>query len=118
MSGRAVTVRARNGGRTTTQTLALPAEGSVTVRLERAGAIEGRVRGAGASGLTVEVASQPAPGVWRTLDVRRFAGERFALADLPPEPLRIAVRAADGRSGAIELRVSPGERRDVEIALR
>jgi Carboxypeptidase regulatory-like domain len=118
MAGRAVTVRARNGGRAATQTLALPAAGTVTVRLEPAGAIEAVVRGAGASGLTVEVASQPAPGVWRTLDVHRFAGKRFALADLPAERLRISVRAADGRRGATEVRISPGERRAVEIALR
>jgi hypothetical protein len=118
LAGRAVSVRARNGGRTASQTLALPAAGTAVVRLEPGGAIDGVVRGEGAGGLTVEVASQPALGVWRTLDVRRFAGPRFALSDLPPEPLRIEVRAADGRSGSAAVRIAPGERRAVEIGLR
>jgi hypothetical protein len=64
------------------------------------------------------VSSQPAAGSWRTVDVHRFAGDRFELADLPAEPLRLSVRAADGRRGAAEVRLAPGERRSVEIALR
>jgi hypothetical protein len=118
IAGREVTIRARSGGRTGAETLTLPAAGTVTVRLAPGGVIEGLARGAGTSGLTVEIASQPAAGVWRTLDVHRFAGERFELADLPPERLRIAVQAADGRRGTAEVQVAPGERRALEIALR
>ncbi|HEX9308239.1 MAG TPA: hypothetical protein VF894_12155, partial [Anaeromyxobacter sp.] len=70
------------------------------------------------TGFTLEVSSQPAQDGWRTLDVHRFAGERFALGDLPPEPLRLVVRSDDGRRGSAEVRVGPGETRAVEIALR
>jgi hypothetical protein len=88
------------------------------VRPAPAGAIDGVVRGAATTGLTVELAAQAAPGVWRTVDVRRFAGPRFAVSDLAPGPLRIAVRAADGRHGEAEVRLAPGERVAVELALR
>jgi len=42
-----------------------------------------RAPGAAVRGFTVEVASQPAPASWRTVDVHRFAGDRFELGDLP-----------------------------------
>jgi hypothetical protein len=116
ISGRPVTIRARNGGRAGSTTLALPEAGTVAVQLSPGGAVEGVVRGARA-GFTLEVSSQPGAGGWRTLDVHRFAGDRFALGDLPPEPLRLLVRSDDGRRGAAELRVAPGETRAVEIAL-
>jgi hypothetical protein len=116
MAGERVTVRARNGGRTGAETLALPAAGTVTVRLAAAAEVTGLVRGAGAGGITVEVSSLP--GGWRTLDVHRFAGSRFALGDLPAEAVRLSVRADDGRSGSAEVRLAPGERRALEIALR
>jgi hypothetical protein len=118
MAGERVTVRARNGGRTGEETLALPAAGTVAVQLSPGAAVEGVLRGAAGAPFTVEVSSQPAAGSWRTLDVHHFAGGRFELADLPPEPLRLSVRAADGRRGAAEVRLAPGERRSVEIALR
>jgi hypothetical protein len=117
MAGRPVTIRARNGGRSGSVTLPLPEAGTVAVRLSPGGAVEGIVRGARA-GFTLEVSSQPAADGWRTLDVHRFAGERFELGDLPPEPLRLVVRSDDGRRGAAEVRVGPGETRAVEIALR
>jgi hypothetical protein len=117
MAGRPVTIRARNGGRSGTVTLPLPEAGTVAVRLSPGGAVEGVVRGARA-GFTLEVSSQPAADGWRTLDVHRFAGDRFALGDLPPEPLRLVARSDDGRRGAAELRVAPGETTVVEIALR
>jgi hypothetical protein len=118
MVGRAVTIRARNGGRTGEETLTLPAGGTVAVRLRPGGAVEGVVRGGGrVSGFTLEIASQPNADGWRTVDVHRFAGDRFELADLPSEPLRLVVRAEDGRRGAAEVRVAAGETRAVEIAL-
>jgi hypothetical protein len=69
------------------------------------------------AGYVVEVASQPVPAGWRTVDVHRFSGERFELADLPAEPLRLVLRSDDGRRGQAELTVGPGEVRTVEIAL-
>ncbi|HEX9051102.1 MAG TPA: carboxypeptidase-like regulatory domain-containing protein, partial [Anaeromyxobacter sp.] len=118
LAGR-VTIRARNGGRSGAVTVALPASGTVRVALSPGGAVQGRVRAAGRppAGFTVEVASQPAPAAWRTVDVHRFAGDRFELADLPAEPLRLVVRTDDGRRGQAELTVAPGQVRTVDIAL-
>jgi hypothetical protein len=119
MTGRRVAVRARNGGRTGESILALPPSGTVRIALGPAGAVEGIARGGRApAGLTVEVASRPDGGAWRTVEVHRFPGDRFALDDLPPEPLRLVVRASDGRTGEAEVRLAPGEVRRLEIALR
>jgi hypothetical protein len=117
MGGRPVTIRARNGGRSGAATLPLPEAGTVAVHLGPGGGVAGIVRGARA-GFTLEVSSQPAAGTWRTVQVHRYAGERFALGDLPAEPLRLVARSEDGRRGAIELRIAPGETRAVEIAVR
>jgi hypothetical protein len=117
MSGLPVNVQARNGGRRGEVTLALPESGTVVVRLAPGGAVEGIVRGA-RRGFTLEVSSQPGAGGWRPVDVHTFAGERFALADLPAEPIRLVARTPDGRRASTELRVMPGETRSVELALR
>jgi hypothetical protein len=119
VAGRRVVVRARNGGRTAALAVDLPPSGSVPVTLEPGGAVRGLVRGRGGAvgGFTVEVASRPAPASWRTVDVHRFAGDRFELGDLPAEPLRLLVRADDGRRGAAEVSVGAGEVHAVEIAL-
>jgi hypothetical protein len=119
VAGRRVAIRARNGGRSGAVTVDLPASGTVPVTLSPGGAVQGRVLAAGRalSGFTLEVASQPSPAAWRTVDVHRFAGDRFELGDLPAEPLRLVVRADDGRHGQAELSVGPGEVRAVEIAL-
>jgi hypothetical protein len=117
MSGRPVTIRGRNGGRAGQTTVSLPEAGTVAVHLAPGGAVAGLVRGARA-GFTLEVSSQPASGSWRTLEVHRFTGERFTLGDLPAEPLRLVARADDGRRGAAEVRIAPGETRSVELTLR
>lgn len=118
LAGQRVTIRARSGGRTGAETMALPATGTVPVRLSPGGVVHGVVRGPHVSGFTLEISSQPAGDAWRTLDVHRVAGDRFELGDLPPEPLRLAVCADDGRRGAAEVQLAPGERRAVEIDLR
>ena len=118
LSGQRVAIRARSGGRTGSATVVMPATGTIRVPLSPSAAVEGLVRGGHVSGFTLEISSQPAAGAWRTLDVHRFAGDRFALGDLPSEPLRLAVRADDGRRGAAEVRLDPGERRVIQIALR
>lgn len=119
VAGRRVAIRARNGGRSAGVTVDLPASGTVSITLSPGGAVQGRLRAAGAApaGFTLEVASQPSPSAWRTVDVHRFAGDRFELGDLPAEPLRLVVRSDDGRRGQAELSVGPGEVRTVEIAL-
>lgn len=118
-AGRAVVVRARNGGRTGSATLVLPERGTVPVTLTPGAEVTGRVRGGGRpiDGITVEATSEPGRGAWRTLDVHRFAGERFDLRDLPAGALRISVRTADGHRGDASLTLAAGEVRAVEIAL-
>ena len=119
VAGRRVAIRARNGGRSGAVTVNLPASGTVPVTLSPGGSVRGRVRAAGRApaGFTVEIASQPSPAAWRTVDLHRFAGDRFELVDLPAEPLRLVVRADDGRRGQAEVSVAAGEVRTVEIAL-
>jgi len=119
LAGRPVTVRARNGGRTGEASVELPATGTVAVPLSPGGTVRGVVlgRARSVSGFTVEVASQPHEGGWRTIDVHRFAGDRFELGDLPAEPLRLDVRSDDGRRGRADLLVASGEIRAVEIAI-
>jgi hypothetical protein len=119
VTGRRVLVRARNGGRTAALAVDLPSSGTVPLKLEPGGAVRGLVRAPGraVTGFTVEIASQPAAASWRTVDVHRFAGDRFELGDLPAEPLRLVVRSEDGRRGAAEVAVAAGEVRAVEIAL-
>jgi hypothetical protein len=119
LAGRPVVIRARNGGRTGAATVELPASGTVAVTLQPGGAVQGVVRSPGraVAGFTLEVASQPATGSWRTVNVHRFAGDRFELGDLPSEPLRLLVRAEDGRRGAADVRLAAGDVRTVEIAL-
>lgn len=119
LAGRPVTVRAHNGGRSGVYSGTFPAEGTVTVTLLPGAAIEGVVRAQGrpVKGFTLEVASQPSREGWRTLDVHRFTGDRFALGDLPAEPLRLSVVADDGRRGDARVEVAAGESRAVEISL-
>jgi hypothetical protein len=117
--GGAITIRARNGGRAGALTGRLPASGSLVVRLAPGGALDGVLR-TGArqvKGFTLEVTSQPTPEGWRTVDVHRFTGDRFALGDLPSEPLRLSVRTDDGRRGEAQVRLAAGESRDLEITL-
>jgi hypothetical protein len=118
-AGAPVTLRARNGGRSGAWSGILPADGIVAVRLAPGASVEGAVAGPGGPvrGFTLEVASRPVEGGWRTLDVHRFAGARFHLGDLPAEPLRLAVRADDGRRAEVEVSLRPGEARALDLAL-
>jgi hypothetical protein len=117
LSGAPVTVRARNGGRTGAFTGTLGAGDVARVALSPGAAVEGTVRSRGSrvDGFTLEVATRPAEGAWRALDVHVFAGDRFALGDLPPEPVRLAVRTADGRAGEVELDLASGEVRTATV---
>jgi hypothetical protein len=119
LAGAPITVRARSGGRSGAWTGTLPASGQVAVQLERGGAIAGAVRGRGAEprSVVVEIASRPSADGWRITDVHRFPGARFELPDVPTGPLRLTVRAEDGRRGAAELSLASGETRTLEIPL-
>ncbi|WP_242394542.1 carboxypeptidase-like regulatory domain-containing protein [Anaeromyxobacter oryzisoli] len=117
--GAAVVLRVRNGGRSGAYTGPLPASGTLVVPLAPGGALDGIVRGGGRTvrGFTLEVSSRPTPEGWRTVDVHRFTGDRFALGDLPSEPLRLLVRTDDGRRGEADVRLAAGETRGLEISL-
>ena len=117
LAGAPVTVRARNGGRTGDFTGTLAPGVAARVALSPGAAVEGtvRTRGGPVDGFTLEVATRPAEGAWRALDVHAFAGDRFALGDLPPEPVRLAVRTTDGRAGEVELDLAPGEVRSATV---
>jgi len=117
MAGQAVTLTARSGGRIGSFTGTLPATGEVAVRLAPGAAVEGVVSGAGAGGVTLEVASAPSPGGWRTVEVLRVTGDHFDLGDLPPEPVRLTARAADGRAATAELTPVPGQVAKVTLTL-
>lgn len=117
MAGQAVTLTARSGGRLGTFTGTLPASGEVAVRLAPGAAVEGALRGAAAGGVTLEVASAPSPGGWRTVEVLRLQGDHFDLGDLPPEPVRLTARAADGRVATAELTPVPGQVARVVLTL-
>lgn len=118
MTGQAVTLSVRNGGRSGAFTGTLPATGEVTVRLVPGGAVEGTVTGGGpVDGFTLVVAAEPSPGGWRTLDVQRLRGARFDLGDLPSEPVRLTARTADGRVGQVEFTPASGRVAKVTLAL-
>jgi hypothetical protein len=120
LAGHPVTVRARSGGRTGSFTGTIEPGRPVRIALEPGASVVGsiRARGAPVPGFTVEASARPAEGVWRSLDVHRFSGDRFELSDLPPGPLRLRVRTSDGRTGEITLDLSAGEVRPatVEVA--
>jgi hypothetical protein len=119
VAGQPVTIHARSGGRTGEWTGAFPEAGELVVSLRPGAALEGTVTAGGrpVRGVDVDVASAPGAGAWRTVETRRFAGDRVELADLPPEPLRLAFRTADGRRATLEVTLAPGEVRRFEVAL-
>jgi hypothetical protein len=119
LAGQPVALSVRNGGRTGAFSGTWPEAGEVAVRLRPGGAVEGRVlSGAPVTGFVLTVEVEPAPGGWRTLETRQVAGDRLAVTDLPPEPVRISARTADGRAGQAEVKAGPGEVVKVELALK
>lgn len=119
IGGRDVTVHAKSGGRTGEWTGPFPESGELVVALRPGAVVEGiiTVRESPVRGGTVEVAVQHAPGTWRPLEVAPFRGDRFELADLPPEPVRLTLRSDDGRHATVEVTLAPGEVRQVELRL-
>jgi hypothetical protein len=119
LAGQPLELRARNGGRAGALEGVLAAGTRAVIRLSPGAAVHGVVRGAGArvEGFTLEIASRPAEGAWRTTDVHRFAGDLLDIGDVPAGPVRLAIRTADGRRGAADLVLAPGESRSIAIDL-
>jgi hypothetical protein len=112
-----VTLRASAGGRRGELTTTLPSEGQVTVRLTPGASLEGTVVGGAGARYRVTVETEHGPGVFRPYEAQDGAGEAFELADLPPGPVRISVRTADGRAGRAEVRLAAGEAGRITIPL-
>lgn len=95
----------------------------LTVRLEPAATLRGRVvagSGAAPDGFTLELLEAngealPWAGAWPT--TRRFTGSTFLLPDAPAQALKVTVRTEDGRTGEAQVTLRPGGTSDVEVPL-
>jgi hypothetical protein len=117
MAGQEVTLRASAGGRRGELTATLPSEGEVTVRLRPGASLEGSVVGGAGARYRVTVETEHGPGVFRPYEAQDGTGEAFDLADLPPGPVRVTVRTADGRTGQAGTTLAAGETGRVAIPL-
>lgn len=121
--GQMLTVRARNGGRTTLWTAVNLGDTDVRLVLRPAAALSGRVEGlAGPTGssYTVQTAvadEAAARGLFRATDSLEFSGDRFELTELIPEHLVVSVRSSGGRTGRADVTLAPGQHGTVTVAL-
>lgn len=114
-------VRATAGGRT--GTAKVPREqAQVTLQLQPAARVEGRVNGADPAGtfrLSVDAADDREPGVLVVGSgaEREFTGDRFSLDDVSPGPSTLTVRTRDGRTGKAQAALLSGQTAQVEVTL-
>ncbi|ABF92127.1 PDZ domain protein [Myxococcus xanthus DK 1622] len=114
---------AHNAGRVGRLPAAHEDQAPLTVRLEPAATLRGRVvagSGAAPDGFTLELLEAngealPWAGAWPT--TRRFAGSTFLLPDAPAQALKVTVRTEDGRTGEAQVTLRPGGTSDVEVPL-
>jgi len=97
--------------------------GPRVLRLQPAATLRGRVvarGGAAPDGFSLSL-SEPDGGElpWGPLSSfpRHFPGDTFHLHDAPGQPLKLAVRTTDGRTGDVQVTLSPGGTADVEVPL-
>lgn len=116
-AGAAMVLRARNGGRIGELPLSRPDGSGAVVTLRRGAVLEGRIV-AREGGLppSFRARARLKDGPDHSPELQ-FFGDRFRLDDVPAGPVRLMVRTDDGRGGAVELSLSPGERRSVEVAV-
>ncbi|QDF00380.1 carboxypeptidase regulatory-like domain-containing protein [Myxococcus xanthus] len=114
---------AHNAGRVGRLPAAHEDQAPLTVRLEPAATLRGRVvagSGAAPDGFVLELLEAngealPWAGAWPT--TRRFAGSTFVLPDAPAQALKVTVRTEDGRTGEAQVTLRPGGTSDVEVPL-
>ncbi|QDF08159.1 carboxypeptidase regulatory-like domain-containing protein [Myxococcus xanthus] len=114
---------AHNAGRVGRLPAAHEDQAPLTVQLEPAATLRGRVvagSGAAPDGFVLELLEAngealPWAGAWPT--TRRFAGSTFVLPDAPAQALKVTVRTEDGRTGEAQVTLRPGGTSDVEVPL-
>ncbi|RKH87739.1 hypothetical protein D7Y21_17740 [Corallococcus sp. AB045] len=110
---RRVLMSARNGGRSS-EPVPVTVDQDVVVRLRPSAFLRGRVvrKGEPVRGFTVSLQLQK--GYLPRGDVPlEFSGDRFELRDVPPEPVKLTARTADGSVG--EALASPGTGAVLEV---
>jgi hypothetical protein len=105
---------ALNGGRSA-QATAGPQQTEIVLQLQPAATLRGRLTGTPPGNFRIEVAPAGIRWEWRSLE---FIGDHFELGDVPGLPLHLAVTTQDGRVGSLDVSLSSGEVREVEIALQ
>jgi hypothetical protein len=115
-AGPALQLAARNGGRTGTASVDVPASG-VVVQLQPGAALRGRLAGdPPPETFTASIASRGlAPG-GAPVEMQ-FANDTFDLDDVVPGEVSVHVRTSDGRIGDAQARLSAGETGDVTVVL-
>nr|WP_236673779.1 carboxypeptidase regulatory-like domain-containing protein [Comamonas sp. JC664] len=114
---------AHNAGRVGRLSGAHESQAPLTLRLEPAATLRGRVvtgSGAPPDGFTLELREAngeelPWAGAWPTS--RRFPGSTFVMPDAPAQALKVTVRTEDGRTGEVQVALRPGATSDVEVPL-
>lgn len=117
----AMVLLASKGSRVSLPVNVAPEMKTATVELQPATAARGRVvpaDGVPPRGFTllVEMPASQEAGLGEGIR-REFLGDRYELSDLPSGPVRLVVKAFDGRAGAVSLVLSPGEQAERDIPL-
>ena len=119
-SARMVLIAAK-GGRVSLPVDVAPETRTALAELQPAAAVRGRVLPADGvipRGFTLLVEMPPSEGAGLGEGIQReFVGDRYELSDVPSGQIRLVVKAADGRAGAVSLVLSPGEQAERDIPL-
>ena len=108
-------VLAVNGGRSGSASV-VAQQAEVTVRLRPAATLRGHLAGGATESFRVELT--PSGSRLGGRQLLEFTGDRFELRDLPGLPARVVVTTRDGRTAALDVPLSPGETREIEVQLQ
>jgi membrane-associated protease RseP (regulator of RpoE activity) len=97
-----------------------PGQAEVTVRMEAAATLRGRILGSPPpETFRLRLTSRRSGRAFGTENgMLEFTGDRFELPGLPPEDAHLDVRTADGRSGQADVQLAAGRVESVEISLQ